>query len=684
MAGLITFLVPRIPYGLLSFGQRVGAISNYGSIRKTLIEQIDDQTGSDEISNVVLQSSKKIEVFLKREGGLLLPMALSLIDGQGVLDVVLLQMAKNGLDSLVELGGEMPPPGTDLLEAIADKLALISEGRSDLVEAIENLRGVETLDERKALLEPVVIEMLEVLLPDHARSIPVDVCPETIWNAIKEITLNLFVEGFDSSFSWIRKDPQLPMSVRKPETDNAFEDLATWTQDFAIKYLQNNCDDLSATLTDSIWGTASSGIEDLERDRVARFFQDCIKKCSCEEGPLYGPVRSAIHPYSKAAFLEIFSSLFQRTDELGELVAASGRKEWFSKRIVEVLKVTVDHFMRLNLARAELKLPRVDCLREENFNLYAIADEYTRPSSTIDGFFKPLVVDMLEIVNVTKANLPVPNPLKECVWGLLMEQLPKLVELLFNQVLDSKNLDGMLLNLVNNVNASMHARHEETPAAEPIDDDTQRDMNRLIGEFLQEFINTIPGTWTESILANDRVRRDTANSLGQMLRNHLESDWNLTEMIRLAMTNGIESLVSTDASRDPDVTEKLQKAIVEMLVEHTVILFESYISYPWSQFQKHLDRVVEATLGSSALSVKKCLDEFGALILGCIFYVALYPLRKLVEAILYWHINKKAAIGIDVMHVPIHKDLLLEITKNLVTSLKPTQVAAPQAKRWIF
>lgn len=651
----------------ISAAGAVGAIPDYSRLKGELTTRLDQQTGSNKVRDLVLAGSQRIEGYLREHSPPSLNFLLTAAQGRGIIDVVLLHMVTNAFERLGPL-----PADSDPLVALANHLLFICR------DAIE---GAQDLNDSRALLEPVVMQILDVFLPNLGASLPLvsSGARTAVFTAIKDQLLPFLVEWYEPTVSWISPQANPPLHMQNRETKQSLLDLAHWTTRFALDYLKDQYNEFGKTLTKNLWDPVFppvNGVVDGKRKRIFDFFRSLFFNAFLPDNSLNDMVARGLNRYIASALERIFFNLFSRIDQLEGPIPIRGHKEWFPQRMAYIFGQAASHFERLNQCALHYKAPRVDLVTPYGFSDY-FGDHLV--DGSLGGFFKPLVLDILEIVNVTKESLPVPDALKDTVWDMLTNNLlPKMFEKMYVQILDPANLDSMLLSLVQKMTASMHVVEEGGDPKPPIHDAIQHRMDAEIGKFLLQFMHTVPGTWAESILAKDSVRADTAAAIGQTLRQHLDIDWSLGEIIRLATVNGIGALQSTGV-RDPKVKEQLQAAVVDMLITHTNIMFRSYVVKPWREFQGGLDQLIQGIFGNCGVSIKHCLDSLFDMclspIISIIYSIISFPFKQIAYTLLYWHMNKKVAVGIKVIHLPIHRDLLLNITRDLVASLKlPRQV----------
>jgi hypothetical protein len=98
---------------------------------------------------------------------------------------------------------------------------------------------------------------------------------------------------------------------------------------------------------------------------------------------------------------------------------------------------------------------------------------------------------------------------------------------------------------------------------------------------------------------------------------------------------------------------------------------------PWERLHHIIETIVKSFFGDMGIWLKENVDRICRYIfitlLGSVVQMVTLPMENLIMGAIRSHIDRKLSIGLEMLNMQIHKDLLYEMTRKLLDIFVPSK-----------
>lgn len=409
----------------------------------------------------------------------------------------------------------------------------------------------------------------------------------------------------------------------------------------------------------------------------------------------------AMEEFIETAVLKVMSNVFSKINEKQNqnpnLLVDTGLNviELINKHLTELYRIMQDQKKSLasHLDTAKL-FNAFEDIHPALSRRYPKLPKEKKEELLNEHFLVPLTGEVLKFAGINSLDdLPLPemSPAKrEKLFELLKTDLgPSII----NSMISSINLDKMMISMLELVNEGIENPEKDIKLpAELENDKTQQKLNQACGDLVLNLTRLIPNTAVGTFLANEKIRRLPAESIGKMLRAQLMNT-NLLQAINKNIVSSLTSLdeqITVDVNGELVIPENLHFDVSDFLKAETdkekqllrhkfvkeltrtfrhIIVFriKDFFAANWKEMQEKFDQAIKDKFGENALEVKLAIDKIFRLIfiniIGSAFQLMTLPFLKLMGFFANLHFRRKSQQISDTIHMSIHKDLIFKLVE---------------------
>lgn len=668
-----------------------------------------------------------------------------------LLEALIIVLEKNPSET-AEKEGEHPK--YLLLYVLTQKLGVVlQQNLQGLNLGLIQARSISAEDNKKFQMQAhrLFSNLIKNLSPDGVNlfsRLPLEGLPgsETIkdllWSVFIEtlapdLVLNLYLE----SITWHAERQTTKKTLKDhlfgtTHTYQASRVLSQYAGFWLKNYLTESNDVAAKTLLsslishfkdlNSIEGNVASAVIDKRFQEIYSIVRENIKKVGESDSEQLNCIWPAVAGYLENYIAKFLSGIASSLHEI-----ETENPDFLVDTAIVILKDTADYFEALNVARKKTgnedgDLPLLTILGtkiHDGVPLSGKLSEEERSRVRLQGHFIPLASKLLSLSNISVDELPLPAGLRMQVGELLLTKiLPSILLEINSKILEHSTRNDLLLIFVDKLHKSLD---EVKPGGEEAHFDTSiyrdpkhKKLVETCGNVIHELAGRIPDTWVQYIFMKEKVKKMSAEALGEIMMPHLQN-LTLNGLIDKGIFNGLpkfsngvwkgkeknERLVPKipnknavirasedfifEFAKSPERKKMESQKHEEESKKTRLVLRDKFsrtirqqialnaqegVKSVWSRLQRHFDDQVKKTFGDRGLKVKEFFDKIArkifidfiwgiiSSILSAIGNVFGYFLEK-------GYINKRSDNIIESFHSEALEHLLYKWTDALIDGL---------------